>query len=465
MILDFGFRILDWGAGKAAVLSADGEVLRTFGDVEAEARELEGRWSGVASGDVVCLRMPNAAEWPAVLLALWRRGAVVMLADAEMAVDGRERAEQTCGARWRVTKVGELNLARLENKPVDWQGRRPDLLKLTSGTTGEPRAILFTTECLAADADNICSTMGINGTDVNYGVVAFSHSYGFSNLIVPLLRHGVPLVAATEMLPRAVWRGLRSTGATVLPGVPATFQALAGLPREGDDKWRVRLCISAGAPLPEATWMAFYERFGLRVHSFYGASECGGICYDREGVCRSGFVGEALEGVEIGNSECEMANAGMEDGMRFQVRSGAVGLSYHPPAEGDRLREGRFSPEDLLVRDADGYRIVGRESDFINVGGRKVNPAEVEAVLRAHPAVCDAAAFGMISGLRTEMVAACVVTRERTAVEDLRRHCAETLAGWQTPREIYIVEAIPRNPRGKVSRRELAMRFAGQAWL
>ena len=174
--------------------------------------------------------------------------------------------------------------------------RRPpslqsDLLKLTSGTTAEPRAIRFTAAQLLADCDNVCDTMGLREDDRNYGVISFAHSYGFSNLITPLLCRGIPLVAASDVMPHALVDGFASSGATVFPGVPAIFRTLAEVPAAGN---ALRLCISAGARLAKDVAGKFFESWGRKIHSFYGASECGGICYDSQrvtgraaGLCRS----------------------------------------------------------------------------------------------------------------------------------------------------------------------------------
>ena len=149
-----------------------------------------------------------------------------------------------------------------------------------------------------ADCDNICQTMGLREDDLNYGVVSFAHSYGFSNLITPLLCHGIPLVVASDVLPNALASGFAASGATVFPGVPAIFRALAvGAVSEN----ALRLCISAGAPLPRDVALRFFENWGLKLHSLYGSSECGGICYDssQEADVPAGYVGPPLKNVEV----------------------------------------------------------------------------------------------------------------------------------------------------------------------
>ena len=106
------------------------------------------------------------------------------------------------------------------------------------------------------------------------------------------------------------------------------------------------------------------------------------------------------------------------------------------------------------------FRIVGRVSDLINVAGKKVNPAEVEAHLLAFAGVRGAVVFGRKSSLRNEEVAACVVADAGIAEAELLKYCRERLSGWQVPKRIFVVEEIPTNERGKTSRRELAARFA-----
>jgi acyl-coenzyme A synthetase/AMP-(fatty) acid ligase len=322
------------------------------------------------------------------------------------------------------------------------------LIKLTSGTTGAPRAVLFTAEQLEADCDQVCETMGIGENDMNYGVVAFSHSYGFSNLVTPLLCRGVPLVAAEDALPRAILSGIAASGATVLPAVPAVFQALSGV--DGDMP-TLRLCISAGAPLPPATARAFHARFGRKVHTFYGASECGGICYDtsEDEIETPGFVGRPLRGVHIEPLE----------GGEIRVHSAAIGLGSLPVSVDGDLAGGAFRPSDLLEESVTGWRITGRRTDVINVGGKKVSPAEVESVLLAHPAVREAVVFGTSAESRTQAVCACVVAEGEVSEAVLRAHCASRLASWQVPRTITRLGNMPVNARGKINRRELAERF------
>jgi long-chain acyl-CoA synthetase len=296
--------------------------------------------------------------------------------------------------------------------------------------------------------------MGISDVDLNFGVIPISHSYGFSNLLTPLIAHGVPMVLSRDRLPRAVLADLAGSNATVFPGMPVFYQAFSEM-EHIPVLPKLRLCVSAGAPLATAVAEQFRQKFERPIHSFYGASECGGICYDRDGQNEEdGFVGHPMEGVAIEMLDPDASAS------RIRVRSAAVGDGYFPESDETKLGGGLFVPDDLLNRTANGFRIVGRISDVINVAGKKVNPAEVEAYLLRFSGVRQAVVFGRASILRNEEVAACVVAAPSVSEVELLEFCRRQLSSWQVPKRLFIVNAIPVTERGKISRRDLARRFA-----
>ena len=196
---------------------------------------------------------------------------------------------------------------------------------------------------------------------------------------------------------------------------------------------------------------------GQPIHSFYGSSECGGICYDRDGtIFEDGFVGDPMEDVDL-----EMVDP-TATASQIRVRSAAVGDGYFPEPDKEKLGDGVFVPDDLLTRRGAGFQIAGRVSDLINVAGKKVNPAEVEAHLLRFAGVRQAVVFGCPSLLRNEEVVACVVADVDLTEAKLLDFCRAELSSWQVPKRIFIVDEIPANERGKTSRRDLARRFAGK---
>jgi long-chain acyl-CoA synthetase len=413
-----------------AIFDTRGEVARTFSDIENRASELEDE----VAGPIYPIDIGNHPDWPAHLLAALRCGVVALPLESSITPQQRESALRICS-------------------DGDWNEQPTVLLKLTSGTTAEPRAIRFRSEQLLADCVQICDTMGIADDDVNFGVIPLSHSYGFSNLVTPLLVRGIPMALSRDRMPRAVLDDLAATGATVFPGMPLFYQAFCEM-ENPPPLPKLRLCISAGAPLPLEVARKFCEKFGQPIHSFYGSSECGGICYDREArLEEAGFVGPPMDGVKVELLEPDSAAS------RIRIQTAAAGDGYFPEPDEEKLGGGFFSPDDLLSRSGEGFRIVGRVSDVINVAGKKVNPAEIEAELLRFAGVRGAVVFGRESVLRNEEVAACVAASADVREADLLEFCRQRLSGWQVPKRIFFVDEIPVTERGKVSRREFAQRF------
>lgn len=435
---------------EPALFDAQRRVLFRFRDVEELSRACE---IDFAAGEIVAIQIGNHPHWPALLLACLRRGIVVLPLEQTMSVQERTAALQTCRAGGLMTSP-EGPFERFETAhAVDWEGHAPALLKLTSGTTAAPRAIRFRSVQLVADAEQICDTMGISDADLNFAVIPLSHSYGFSNLVTPLLVRGVPMALSTDRMPRAVLDDLARTEATVFPGMPLFYQAFCEMP-VAPALPHLRLCISAGAPLPRQVALNFRAKFGRAIHTFYGASECGGICYDQAAKePRQGLVGPAVRGVELSTTD-QPGSA-----TQVEVRSAAVGDGYFPVSEPTKLGAGVFRPDDLVEITDAGVCLVGRLSDVINVAGKKVNPAEVEAHLLKHDGVRQAVVFGRASALRNEEVTACVVATEGTDEGALLEFCRARLSGWQVPKRIFFVPSLPANERGKISRRELAAQF------
>ena len=328
-----------------------------------------------------------------------------------------------------------------------------EFLKLTSGTTSLPRAVRFTARQILADCENICATMGIGPKDKNFGVIPFSHSYGFSHLITPLLAFGIPLVVSEDRMPRAILEGLARTGPPYFQRRRFSSRSLARSDKAAPLP-KLRLCISAGAPLLRAGAAPFTEKFGLKIHTFYGASECGGIAYDaaEEAAYEDGFLGTAMQGVRILHETGEMG--------AITVHGAAVGEGYFPIPDAS-LSGGRFIPADLIRRTERGLFLAGRVSDVINVAGRKLNPLEIEALLTHFSGVKQAIVFGVRSDLRGEEPVACIAGKGIDR-EALLRYCRERLSAWQIPRDLWMVEEIPANERGKISRRELAETYGAR---
>ena len=322
-------------------------------------------------------------------------------------------------------------------------------LKMTSGTTATPRFVAFTAEQLAADAENIVVTMGMRPDWPNLGVISLAHSYGFSNLVLPLLLHGIPLVLAGAPLPEIVLRAAATEKFITLAAVPALWRTwfdADAIPRN------VRLAISAGAPLPLALEQNVFAARGLKIHNFYGSSECGGIAYDASSGAR-------LDGSCAG-APMHNVNLTVDADGCLEVRSKAVAQMYWPEPS-PRLTDGVFRTNDLAEISYGLVYFRGRAGDQINVAGRKVSPESIEKVLLGHPGVRECVVFGVpsLDAKRGETIVACVSATTQVAGETLKQFLLAQLPAWQVPREWWLVESLFASQRGKLSRSEWRRRY------
>ena len=217
-------------AAEPAIFDPQRRVLFRFGEIEERSRRFDGL-EDFDAGEIVAIQIGNHPDWPALFLACLRRRIVVLPLEPAMSEREREAALRACRAAGLIV-APETSIARFETgEAIDWADRHPVLLKLTSGTTAEPRAIRFRSAHLLADAEQICDTMGISEADLNFAVIPLSHSYGFSNLITPLLVRGVPMAISSDRMPRAVLDDLARTKSTVFPGIPLFFQAFGEMTR------------------------------------------------------------------------------------------------------------------------------------------------------------------------------------------------------------------------------------------
>src|SRR5438552_15971733 len=289
--------ILAQKGDEPAIFNTRGQVGRTFRGVDERARGFEPKIDKFADGSVIAVQIGNHEDAPSIFIACLRRQVVVLPLEQSMSDQQRDAALKVCRVTGIIEKAGTVRL--IDNERPNWRGKNPTLLKLTSGTTAAPRAIRFRSEQLLADCTQICDTMGISDVDLNFGVIPISHSYGFSNLITPLIARGVPMVLSQDRMPRGVLADLACTDATVFPGMPVFYQTFCEI-ENVPALPKLRLCISAGAPLAIAVARQFRQKFNLPIHSFYGASECGGICYEHDVKNDvEGFVGQPMKGVDI----------------------------------------------------------------------------------------------------------------------------------------------------------------------
>lgn len=322
-------------------------------------------------------------------------------------------------------------------------------IKITSASSGSPKFIAFTASQLKADCDNIISTMGLRREWPQVGLISISHSYGFSSLVTPLLLRGIPLILAPSPFPDTLRSILGEYSSVVLPGVPALWKAWADAGALND---HIKLAISAGSPLSLALETACYQTCKLKIHNFYGSSECGGIAYDASPEPRkdAGNLGPPLDNVMIavGGDGC------------LEVRSGAVGEGYLGKTS-PRLGNGLFWTQDI-GEVVDGEVLLrGRMADVINIAGRKLSPETVENAISSTGLAKNVLVFGVPSKdvERSDEIVALVEMQPGKEVEEIRPRLLQLLPAWQIPRVFKQIDELQMNQRGKISRAEWRRRF------
>ncbi|MGB7656075.1 MAG: AMP-binding protein [Novosphingobium sp.] len=344
------------------------------------------------------------------------------------------------------------------------------LLQYTGGTTGTPKGAMLTHQNLTANARQVSAIDPQAGQrDMILGVLPLFHV--FANTCV--LNRTVAGGGCIAMLPRFVskqaLKTLARVKATAMPAVPTMFQALLDDPAIATtDFSSLRICISGGAPLPLPLKARFEAATGARVVEGYGLTESAGVVSTNpyEGEERVGTIGQVLPGTRVrlldreapeldaGPGEAgELAVQGPQIMQGYWQRPEAAASAFAQRPDGQWLRTG-----DVATIDAAGYiRIVDRIKDMIAVGGFKVFPSQVEAVLLQHPAVKEALVIGVPNDRMGEMPRAfvCLNSEETASGDELRDWLNSRIGKHERVDAVVLRESLPKTMVGKLDRKAL----------
>ncbi|MBO0731686.1 MAG: AMP-binding protein [Acidimicrobiaceae bacterium] len=347
----------------------------------------------------------------------------------------------------------------------------PNYLYFTSGTTGRPRAVVRQTPPpQGAALDGLAAMWGFTGDDVYLACSPLYHAangYAFTTLF-----QGGTVIVLPRWDAREWLRAVERHRVTACFMVPAYFIRLLEIP---DQEWArfdlssLRLILHAAAPCPIPVKRQILDRLhAVDIWEFYGATE-GGVTRISAADWRNhpGSVGTPWPGVEIRILDDAGDQVGPGQTGRIFVRPpGGQRFSYHndPVKTEGAWVDDSFTVGDVGHVDEDGFLyITDRASDMVLRGGVNIYPAEIEAVFQQHPDVVDCTVFGVPDDRMGEELQALVEIRHPVNIEDLRQYCRDRLADFKVPRYIDIVDALPRDPLGKVQKRRLRdQRWAGR---
>ncbi|HEY6746072.1 MAG TPA: long-chain fatty acid--CoA ligase [Mycobacteriales bacterium] len=448
------------------------------------------RSKGVRPGDRVGLMMPNVPYFAVAYYGILRAGGVVVpmnvllkgretafyLQDSEasavfawheFAAAAREGAEAAGAETIEVAPGGfEDLLAGTEPDPEVAEAADDDtaVILYTSGTTGKPKGAELTHSGLSRNAEVSGRTLfALGPEDVVLGALPLFHAFGQTCALNASIAFGSTLT----MLPRfdagKALQVIERDGVTAFMGVPTMYSALLHHPdADGADTSSLRLCVSGGAALPVEVLRSFEKAFDCIILEGYGLSETSPVASFNhpDAERKPGSIGTPIEGVELSlvdDAGAEVADDGVGE---IAIRGHNVMKGYwrRPDATADAVRDGWFRTGDIARRDGDGcYYIVDRKKDLIIRGGYNVYPREVEEVLYEHPAVAEAAVIGIPHESLGEEVAAAVALKPGASAtpEELRDHVKKQVAGYKYPRRVWLVDALPKGPTGKILKRDI----------
>ena len=410
---------------------------------------------------------------PEVAYVLNDSGATVVLADSAH-VDAVEDARPHVKNDVSYVAVGDrrpsgwLSFERLMQEapespppePSEISGLGPSMI-YTSGTTGHPKGTWRPNGVNVENVMQMISIFGISGEDVHLNCGPGYHS---AVSMFGALQHlvGGTIVVQPRFEAEAALDLIQRHRVTTTFMAPTLLKRLVdGQTARPRDVASLRAIFLGAAPCPFALKVRAQAAFGEVLWEFYGATETGvnTILRPEDQLRKPGSCGQAVPGQEIRLVDANGKDVPDGEPGELMVRNTWLAEYYQQPdATGQRLHDGFFTVGDVAYRDDEGYYFVcDRQVDMIISGGVNIYPAEIEAVLHAHPAVADAAVIGVPDDEWGESVKAVVQLRPRAGAtaEELIAFCAERLAGYKKPRSIAFVDDIPRDAAGKLLKRTI----------
>lgn len=338
----------------------------------------------------------------------------------------------------------------------------------TSGTTGLPKAAMHR----HANIRHVCETygaqvLGITRDDRTFSVAKMFFAYGIGNTVFfPFSVGAATVLEPRRPTPAVVRERLERDRPTLFFGVPTFYAALTSGDVPADAFSSVRMCASAGEPLPAPLQRRFTDRFGVQILDGIGSTEALHIFLsNRPDDIRPGTTGRPVPGYDVEVRDAVGNLVPDNEPGALHVRGESIALGYWHRTDASRqVFQGEWlSTGDTYVRNDEGYyTCLGRNTDMLKAGGIWVSPAEVESRLLEHPAVREAAVVGVADADGLDKPVAVVVVADGTDEQELVAWCREGLAHFKAPRKIVFVSDLPKTATGKLQRFKVRDLVAGE---
>ena len=463
----------------------------------AQLREAAGRMStllaglGVEPGDRVGLMLPNVPAFPVAFYGALAGGAVVVpmnpllksrevsyyLGDSgakviiawNAAAGEAAKGAADAGAELIVAETPDLSSLLEEVSAAPGSSGRGDLddavILYTSGTTGRPKGAELTHAGLVSNAEISARTLfGVSPDDVIMGCLPLFHVFGLTCGLNVSVASAATLTLLPRFDPAKALDIIQRDQVTIFEGVPTMYAAMLHLPdADPAQAATLKLCASGGAAMPVEILRGFESRFGCVILEGYGLSETSPVASFNhpDEVRKAGSIGTPIEGVEMRliDDDWNTVPAGEIGEIAIRGHNVMKGYWNKPEATAEVMSaDGWFRTGDMARVDADGYYfIVDRKKDLIIRGGYNVYPREIEEVLHEHPAVAEVAVIGIPDANLGEEVGAAVALKPGASAtpDELRAFARDRVAAYKYPRQVWLVDALPKGPTGKILRREV----------
>ncbi|SGD36919.1 fatty-acid--CoA ligase FadD5 [Mycobacterium tuberculosis] len=496
---------------RHAMMQPDAPALRfvgntmTWADLRRRVAALAGALSGrgVGFGDRVMILMLNRTEFVESVLAANMIGAIavplnfrltpteiavlvedcvahVMLTEAALApvaigvrniqpllsvivVAGGSSQDSVFGYEDLLNEAGDVH------EPVDIPNDSPALIMYTSGTTGRPKGAVLTHANLTGQAMTALYTSGANiNSDVGFVGVPLFHIAGIGNMLTGLLL-GLPTVIYPlgAFDPGQLLDVLEAEKVTGIFLVPAQWQAVCTEQQARPRDLRLRVLSWGAAPAPDALLRQMSATFPeTQILAAFGQTEMSPVTcmlLGEDAIAKRGSVGRVIPTVAARVVDQNMNDVPVGEVGEIVYRAPTLMSCYwnNPEATAEAFAGGWFHSGDLVRMDSDGYVwVVDRKKDMIISGGENIYCAELENVLASHPDIAEVAVIGRADEKWGEVpIAVAAVTNDDLRIEDLGEFLTDRLARYKHPKALEIVDALPRNPAGKMLKTELRLRY------
>jgi acyl-CoA synthetase (AMP-forming)/AMP-acid ligase II len=487
----------DSGSSAPAIIATSPLAIVSYKALADQIERLSGqvRNAGLKPGDSVAIVLPNSLEFLVTFLALTHARLVAaplnpadkldeirfFIEDAQAQAVIAEGANVTVREaaaglglpiwRPRIDSRGVVELPELSPASrTSIDAPNPDdvaLFAYTSGTTGRPKCVPLTHANVLWSSRNLAAHYALTSADRSLVVLPLFHGHGLIGATLSTLASGGSVIVPPRFSASEFWKLFREHRATWYSAVPPIHQVLlARADSDGAPNSGPRFIRSCSAALAPTVLTELENRFGAPVLEAYGMTEAAHQVASNPLPPlphKPGTVGPGA-GISIIDKTGRHLAANIPGEVVVRGPNVMRGYRNNPEANAAAFIDGWFRTGDIGAIDNDGYlALTGRIKELINRGGEKISPEEVEAVFLQHPAVGEAAVFGVPDPKYGEEISAAVVLRNVVSTQQLKAYCSARLADFKVPKVIHIVSVLPKNPMGKIQRRELTNLFEAVA--